>query len=66
MSSRLRFPAVGCRGSTMSKRWAEVWVWKRVKEEVCCQAWIQSGLKSVEGSPSIEGRGGDVEGWEDR
>jgi len=62
MSSKLRLPAVGWRGSTMSKRWAEVWVLKSLKEEVCCHACIQSGLKSMDGSPSMEGRGGEVEG----
>jgi len=57
MSSKLRFPAVGCRGSTMSKRWESVWVLKRVNEVVWRQWARKSGLKSVIGSPSMVGRG---------
>ena len=58
ISSKLRFPAVGCRGSTISKRWESVLLLKRAKEDVCCQWDRKSGLKSVVGSPSMEGRGG--------
>ena len=57
---------MGCRGSTMSKRCESVCVLKRVKEEVCRQAWTQSRLKSEIGSPSIVGRGVGVVGDEVR
>lgn len=50
----------------MSKRWAEVWVLKSENEEVCCHAWTQSELKSMDGSPSMEGSGGEVEGFSER
>ena len=41
----------------MSKMCESVCVLKRVNEEVCCQAWIQSRPKSEIGSPSIVGSG---------
>ena len=61
MSSKLRFPAVGWRGSTMLKRSGSVWEWKIAKLEVWRHVWTKSGLKSRVGSPSIVGRGGE---WE--